>query len=173
MRGDELGRFIGQHFGAPFAALARAGVLGWILIAIWLMYPFAVQTVIHPGDTVGFQQWIQGFEVSRYLTSQALVAGEVTALIVLGALSLLQLGVVVLIYRRVQFAFSSWLVALLLIGVVANAIWWMRTGYFDLAGALAGLTPLVLVVGCEAACEKLGMDFVFGKGQRPHYEDII
>jgi hypothetical protein len=172
MSNEELGRFIGRHFGAPFAMLARAGVLTWILVAIWLMYPFAVQTVIHPGDAVGFQ-WIQGFQVSRYLTSQALVAGEITALIVLAGLSLLQLGVLVLIYRRVQFAFSIWLLALLLIGFVANGIWWLRTGYFDLAGALAGLTPLVLVVGCEAACEKLGMDFVFGKGQRPHYEDII
>jgi hypothetical protein len=156
MSNDELGRLIGRHLGAPFAMLARAGVLGWILVAIWLMYPFAVQTVIHPGDAVGFQQWIQGF-----------------ALIVLAGLSLLQLGVLVLIYRRVQFAFSIWLLALLLIGGIANMIWWMRTGYFDLAGALAGLTPLALVVGCEAACEKLGMDFVFGKGRRPHYEDVI
>jgi hypothetical protein len=168
-----LGQLIGRHFGAPFAMLARAGVLGWMLVAIWVLYPFAVQTVIHPADAVGFQAWVQGLPVARYLSNQALVAGEITALLVLAALSLLQLGVLVLIYRRVQFSFSVWLLALLLIGGIANGIWWLRTGYFDLQGALAGLTPLVLVVACEMVCERLGQDFVFGKGNRPHYGDVI
>jgi hypothetical protein len=168
-----LGHFIGRHLGAPFAMLSRAGVLGWILVAIWVLYPFAVQTVIHPSDAVGFQAWIQGLPVSQYVTQRALIAGAVTAVLFLGALSLLQLGVLVLIYRRVQFSFSIWLLALLLIGGVANGIWWLETGYFDVAGALAGLTPLALVVACEAVCERLGQDFVFGKGIRPHYGDVI
>jgi hypothetical protein len=167
-----IGHFFGRHFGAPFVMLRQGGVLSWILVAIWGLYPFAVQTVIHPTDAVGFQAWVQGLPISRYVTHQALIAGEVTAIIALVGLSLLQLGVLVLIYRRLQFSFSVWLLALLLIGGVANGIWYLGTGYFDLQGALAGLTPLVLVVVCEGVCERLGQDFVFGKGVRPHYGDV-
>jgi hypothetical protein len=171
MRG--LSHFIGRHVGAPFVMLKEGGVLSWILVAIWALYPFVIQTLIHPTDAVGFQAWIQGLPISHYVTARAIFAGEITTFLVLVTLSLLQLGVLVLLYRRLQFAFSVWLLALILIGGIANGIWWLRTGYFDLQGALAGLTPLVLVVACEFVCERLGQDFVFGKGQRPHYADVI
>lgn len=168
-----LGHLIGRHFGAPFVMLREGGVLAWVLVAIWVLYPFAVQTVIHPSDAVGFQAWVQGLPIAQYISQRAMIAGEIIALLALAMLSLLQLGVLVLIYRRVQFSFSVWLLALLLIGGLANGIWWWRTGYFDLMGALAGLTPLALVVACEMVCERLGQDFVFGKGNRPHYGDVV
>ena len=168
-----IAHFVGRHIGAPFHMLRNGGVLSFLLVVIWFLYPFVVQTLIHPTDAVGFQAWIQGLPISRMVSAQSVFAGAITTFIVLVALSLLQLGVLVLLYRRLQYSFSVWFLALLLIGVFANGLWWLRTGYFDLAGALAGLTPLVIVVVCEGVCEKLGQDFVFGKDVRPHYGDVI
>ena len=58
-------------------------------------------------------------------------------------LSLLQLGIVTMIYRRAQFFVQLWPLAVFLVGGIANGIWWLRTGYFDPGGAMAGLTPLM------------------------------
>ena len=162
-----IGRFFGTHVGAPLAMVREGGFLTFMLITIWVAYPFALQTVIHPTDAVGFQAWVQGLPISHYVSAQAVIAGEITAIIVLVALSLLHLGVLVLLYRRLQYAFSTWLLALVLIGGVANGIWWLSTGYFDLHGALAGLSPVGIIIVCQGVCERLGQDFVFGKNVRP------
>jgi hypothetical protein len=166
---DGLGNFLGRHFVAPFAALSEAWYLTIFLVLIWLMYPVAVQTIIHPEDAVGFQQWLQGLPVSQFVTSQAKNWGLLNALFVLIFLFLAHFLILLLIYRQTQRSFSTWIVALLLIGVVANGMWWLRTGYFDISGALAGLMPLVLVIAIEAVFEHLGQDFVFGKGERPDF----
>jgi hypothetical protein len=167
---ESIGAWFGRHFVAPFTMFRDAGFLGLILACLWLMYPFAMQTVIHPSDAVGFQAYIQGLPISQYVTQRALLGGLALAVIALGCISLMHFVVLLLIYRRVQYAFSCWFVALVLIGGVANGLWYLRTGYFDLLGALAGLTPLVLMVGLEGVFERLGQDFVFGKGERPYYQ---
>ena len=166
---ESLGDWFGRHFVAPFKMFGEAGFLGLILVFLWLMYPFALQTVLHPSDAVGFQAYIQGLPISQYISQRAMLSGLALAVIALGCLSLVHFVVLLLIYRRVQYAFSCWFVALLLIGGVANGLWYLRTGYFDLLGALAGLTPLCLMVGLEGVFERLGQDFVFGKNQRPSY----
>ena len=167
---ESMGAWFGRHFVAPFAMFRDAGGLGLILIFLWLMYPFAIQTVLHPSDAVGFQAYIQGLPIARYISNRAMLSGLALAVIALGCLSLVHFVVLLLIYRRVQYAFSCWFVALILIGVVANGLWFLQTGYFDLLGALAGLTPLCLMVALEGVFERLGQDFVFGKDQRPAFQ---
>jgi hypothetical protein len=164
--------FLGRYVWAPIDMLQKGGVLSLVLVTIWVLYPFVLQTLIHPTDAVGFQAWVQGLPISRYVSRQAIFAGEITTLIVLVALGLLQLGVVVLLYRRLGYRFSVWPLALVLIGGVANGIWWWRTGYLDLRGASAGLSPLVLAAVCQGACEKLGQEFVFGKNARPSMSGV-
>jgi hypothetical protein len=169
---EGFGYWFGRHFVAPFSMFRDAGILGFILICIWLVYPVAVQTVIHPTDAVGFQAYIQGLPIAQEVTRQVMIYGELSALFMLAFLTLLQFLVLLFIYRRVQYTFSTWLVALILIGGIANGVWWLRTGYFDPWGAFAGLMPLIAMVGLQGVLERLGQDFVFGKGVRPHYADV-
>jgi hypothetical protein len=161
---------VDRYLGGLYEAWMVSGVLGYLLVLVWLLYPVAVVTVFHPSDAVGFQLWLQGFSVPHSMSSRALNAGEGTALLALAVLSLLQLGIVTLIYRRAQFFVQLWPLALFLVGGIANGIWWMRTGYFDPAGALAGLMPLVAAVACHGVCERLGANFVFGPGPKPQFE---
>jgi hypothetical protein len=161
---------IGRYLGGLQEAWQESGVLGWLLVAVWVLYPVAVVTVYHPADAVGFQAWLQGLAIPHFATTRMLLAGEAEALLALAALSLLQLGIIVLIYRRAQFFVQLWPHATFLIGGIANGIWWLRTGYFDPSGAMAGLTPVVAVVVCHGVCERLGANFVFGPGSKPPYE---
>lgn len=158
---------IARYLGGLLEAWRASGVFGYLLVAVWLLYPVAIVTVFHPSDAVGFQLWLQGFVVPHTMTSRALTAGEAVALVALLALSLLQLGIVTLIYRRAKFFARLWPLATFLVGFIANGIWWLRTGHFDPWGALAGLTPLVAAIVCQGVCESLGGDFVFGPGEKP------
>jgi hypothetical protein len=160
-----------RYLRALHAAWLESGILGYLLMMVWLLYPVAVVTVFHPADAVGFQAWLQGVAIPRFMTSRMLYAGEAAALLALAVLSLFQLGLIVLIYRRAQFFVQLWPLAVCLVGGLANGIWWLRTGYFDPMGALAGLTPLVAAVVCHGVCERLGGNFVFGPGEKPHFED--
>jgi hypothetical protein len=161
----------GKYLRSLHAAWLESGIFGYLLVMVWLLYPAAVVTVFHPADAVGFQAWLQGVAIPHFMTSRMLYAGEAVALLSLAVLSLFQVGLVVLIYRRAQFFVQLWPLAVFLVGGIANGIWWLRTGYFDPAGALAGLTPLVAAVVCHGVCERLGGNFVFGPGAKPHYED--
>jgi hypothetical protein len=164
---ESWGERFGRHFLAPFMMLRDAGILSLLLVIIWFLYPFALQTVIHPSDAIGFQEWLQGLPISDYITHQAKMYGLASALFVLAFLCLTHFLVLLLIYRRIQYAVSIWLMAALLIGGIANGIWYLKTGHFDLQGALAGLSPVAVIIGCEMVFEKLGQDFMFGRGQRP------
>jgi hypothetical protein len=159
-----------KYLGGLYAAWVMSGVLGYLLVLGWLLYPVAFVTVLHPSDAVGFQLWLQGFVVPHFMSHRALYAGEGAALAALAALSLLQLVIVTLIYRCSGFFVQLWPLALFLVGFIANAVWWARTGYFDPVGALAGLMPVVAAVACHAVCERLGARFVFGPGAKPQYQ---
>jgi hypothetical protein len=159
-----------RYLGGLYEAWIASGIFGYLLVPVWLLFPVAFVTVLHPSDAVGFQLWLQGFVVPHFMSDRALYAGEGVALAALAALSLLQLVIVTLIYRRAQFFVQLWPLALFLVGVVANGIWWMRTGYFDPSGALAGLMPVFAAIACHAVCERLGAEFVFGPGAKPQYQ---
>jgi hypothetical protein len=161
---------IGKYIAGLQEAAKEGGFLTFLLMMIWLLYPCAVVTVFHPSDAVGLQLWLQGFVVPDYMTHRALNEGEGAALFVLFTLSVFQFLIIALIYRRIQFMIEFWPAAVVLIGGIANGLWWIKTGHFDPEGALAGLTPLVAAVICHGVCERLGAEFVFGPGEKPHYE---
>ena len=126
--------FAEKYCGPLSVALQRAGGLAWLLAAEWLLYPVALATVVHPGDAVGFEYWMQGQPVPGALTSQQLAAGEVVALVAMMALNLLLLGTVVVVYRRANFHVAMWPVAALLVGVVGNGVLVCRHGAFRFVG---------------------------------------
>ena len=92
-------------------------------------------------------------------------------MLALAVLSLLQLGVVSLIYRRARDLGVSNLpqlcpLAIVAVGVIANGVWWWEKGYFDIEGALSGLSPVVLAVVCHGICERFARKLVGGPA--PH-----
>ena len=161
---------LARYLGGLLEAWQVSGVLGYLLVGVWLLYPVAVATVFHPADAVGFQAWLQGAAIPRWMTHQMLLAGEGWAVLTLAGLSLIQLCLVTVIYRICRFFVQFWPLALFLVGGIANGLWYLRTGYFDPGGAMAGLSPLLAAIVCHGVCERLGADFVFGPGPKPEYE---
>ena len=152
-------------------ALARAGLLAWVVAAGWLACPFAVATVLNPKDIIGAQYKLQGLRVPSGFTAQQLGFGLIEALVALGVLVLLQLVFTVLFYRAAKMDGAAaatpvlFPLALLVVGIVGNAAWFAGTGgRFDLAGCIIGLTSTALTVGAELVCNWLGKEFVFGPG---------
>jgi hypothetical protein len=155
-----------NYLGRLYETWQISGVLGYLLVVIWLLYPVAIATILHPTDAVGFQAWLQGMDIPRYVSRRAVDAGFLEALLALGVLFLFHLVIVTLIYRRTQIMVNFWPLALVLVGVIANGIWWLVKGYFDPAGAMTGLGPVVLAIAAQGVAERLGSDFVFGKPAR-------
>jgi hypothetical protein len=176
-----------EHAGVYAAevqvAYVRAGFVGVLVALGWLLFPFAVQTVLHPGDAIRLQYVLQGQHVPHALTAQQTSVGLVEALFALGVLVMFQLVGTVLFYRRARLtgaqhvaAPALWILAALSAGVLGNAAWFVGTGYFDPAGFVVGFTSAALTVGGEMLCEQLGRDFVFGpaSGQHPeHPQQLI
>jgi hypothetical protein len=161
---------IGRYLGGLLEAWHVSGILGYLLVMSWLLFPVAVVTVHHPGDAVGFQLWLQGFAVPHTITTAARNEGALAALLFLGLLCLVQYHLVVHIYRRAQFYVRFYPLALFLVGGIANGLWWLKTGYFDPWGAMEGLSPVISALTCQGFCERLGADFVFGRGEKPRFE---
>lgn len=160
---------IGSYIGAIASAWRRGGIFAWMLIVTWFIYPFSARMTVYPGRVINLQNWLQGKLIIHLATNQELIVAEVTAVATLIAISLFQLGLTTLIYRRCRYYVSIWPLALLLVAGISNAIWYWRTGYFDLLGALLGATPFVAAVLWHSVCERLGADFVFGRDSRPDY----
>lgn len=160
---------LGDYLGGLCEAWLESGPLAYVMAAIWLLQPVAFVTVVHPSDAVGFQLWLQGFVVPDFMSGRALSAGEATALMAMAALFLLELGTVTLIYRRLQGFIQFWPLAAFLVAFLANGIWWLSKGYFDIGGAMAGCMPIATAAGCLFVCERLGGNFVFGPGPKPSF----
>jgi hypothetical protein len=158
---------LGKYYGDLRVAADRGKLVSSVLVIGWLLFPVAVQTAFHPADAVGFEYWLQHQPVPRFYTEHMVAAGEITAAMALIGLGLFMLGATVLFYRRAGYWVKLWPAAAIVVGLIANGVWWYHTGYFDRVGALAGATSLALMVICEAVCEHLGADFVFGQGKRP------
>lgn len=154
----------------PFLGMRDGGWLAHCLILIWLLYPTAIITLFYPEDVPGLIEYIQGLEVSKLVSHQAILGGTFASVIFLLLLTSLQFIVILLIYRRVQYAFSTWVLAFLLTGIGTNGWWWLYKGYFDFWGAMAGLSPVFTAIAIQGSLEYLGQDFVFGKGKRPDHK---
>jgi hypothetical protein len=156
-------------------AYVRAGVPGWLVALGWIVFPFALQTLLHPGDAIRLQYVLQGQTPPHILTAQQTGVGFVETVFALAVLILFQLVNTVLFYRRAQMSGAAvatpvlWPLAALLPGVIGNALWYVWTGYFDRTGFLIGLTPVVLTVAAEMLCNQLGRDFVLGLAVAGHH----
>jgi hypothetical protein len=164
---EALAVAIGKYSGDLKVAWRRANVLRFAIAAVWLVFPTAAATLLHPFDLIALQAWLADQPIPRFVTSGALMAATVEALVILLALGLLQLGQMVVFYRRAQFSVALWPLPFLLVGMIGGGAWWLWFGQFRLEGALIGLTPVVLTVVCQAAVERMSQDFVFGKSNRP------
>jgi hypothetical protein len=153
----------GNYFGNLYETAVASGIWGVLLAVTWLLFPVAVVTIWHPEDAVNLQLWLQGFVIQHIFSRQAMNAGLGAAVLAVAVLFLCQLVLVTLIYRRSGRPFKLWPLSLVLVGVIANGIWWLKYGYFDFTGAMAGLSPVFATIACHSVCEKLGSDFVFGK----------
>jgi hypothetical protein len=161
---------IGNYLGGLYEAWRVSGIFGWLLVAVWCLWPTAFVTVWHPSDAVGFQLWLQGFVVPNFLSGRALYAGEAAALLFLAMLSLAQYNILQMIYRRCGFFVQMAPLAFILLGLIGNGIWYWRTGVFDLEGCLVGLLPMVGTIISHGICEHGAGEFVFGPGEKPHYQ---
>jgi len=163
---------LGKYCGDLQIACGRAKLLVSVLVAGWLLFPVAVVTMFYPTDAIGFQHWMEHDAVPRFYTWHMATVGffEAAAATFIG-LSPAMFLATVLFFRRAKFFVKLWPVPGVLVGVIANGFWWLDTGFFDRPGALAGLASLVLMVICEAICEHLGADFVFGKDNRPSRDE--
>lgn len=163
----KVGETIGDYFGDLHAACSRAKLLVVVMIAGWLSWPVAVATVFHPTQAIGFQFWMQSEPVPRFYTWSQATAGTIDAAIGLFGVTIVMLGATVLFYRSAKFWVKLWPMPAVLIGVIGNAGWWIDKAFFDRPGVLLGFSAVALALFCEAVCEHLGADFVFGKGVRP------
>ncbi len=155
-----------DYIGRLHETWNRSGIFGWLLVLTWLLYPVAVVTVFHTSDAIGLQAWLQGIAIPRLVTRRMWNVGIGEAVFALAMLSLIQLVLVVLIYRRTKIRVHLWPLAALLVGGISNGVWWLKTGTFDPSGAMAGLSPVIAAVIWHGVSERLGDEFVFGHAQK-------
>jgi hypothetical protein len=162
-----MGESLGKYWGNLRVAGGKAPGPTLTLLVLWAIFPTAVQTVFHPWQAIGFQFWLQKLPVPRLYTPHQVSVGEMEALAAMVVLGLMTFFTTVAFYRSATFSVKLWPVPGIFVGCVGGIAWWYYTGFFDTFGALALMTSLALMVLCEALCEHLGQDFVFGKGVRP------
>lgn len=160
-------------------AASRAGPLAWMIAAGWIVFPFAVQTVLHPADAVWAQYDLQGLDLPQSFTWRQVAAGEIEALFAFGGLVMLQMVCTVLFYRRAQLNAAEvttptlWPLAFLGCGILGNSVWFVAltlAGDLNFVGYFVGFSSVALTVGAERLCQRLGRDFVLGlalSGQHP------
>jgi len=165
-----------QRYAAEVqVAYVRAWRSAWpYIVALgWVLFPFAVSTVLHPSDMIRVQAKLQGLDRPHLFTHQQLVSGEIQALFTLGVLALVQIVATTLFYRRVRMSQSGpvavptlWVLAALT-GIIGD-IAWIAAGQSDLPGMIVGGSSVVLTVLAEWVVNGLGRDFVFGTATGAH-----
>jgi hypothetical protein len=159
---------MGAYSAEMQVAVVRAGWVGALVALGWIAFPFGLASLLHPGDVINLHYVLQGEAPHKILTAQQMVVGFVEALIALGVLLLLQLVGIVLFYRRAQVHGARiatpalWPCAVLLPGLIGNALWFVFTRQFDASGLVIGLAPMAVTFFAERLCEQLGRDFVLG-----------
>jgi hypothetical protein len=164
-----MNRFsMGAYFSELQVALVRAKWIAPLVALGWIVFPFVLASLLHPGDVINLQYVLQGEAKHKILTSQQMVAGFVEATIALCVLLLLQLVGIVLFYRYALVRGARiatpaiWPLAVLLPGLIGNALWFVLTRQFDASGFVIGLAPMAVTFFTERLCERLGRDFVYG-----------
>jgi hypothetical protein len=167
---SNLSDWLGRYSLALTVAIQNAPVRLGVIGCAWVLYPFLLKRVWSPSDALRLERWFHGEPTSVVFPWSALLISEISALIMLVCVSLSLLALMILFYRESRFVVSISPIAGLLTGFIGNGIWWVYTGYFDSVGAIIGLSPIAITIGCEAIIEKLAGDFVFGPGPRPRFQ---
>ena len=164
---------------ADVQCASRAGPLAWMIAAGWIVFPFAVQTVLHPADAVWAQYDLQGLGLAAVFHVAASGCGRDR-----GSVRPRRPGHVadglhgaVLPPRAVERGGSHHADArpLGLLGVrhPGNSVWFVAltlAGDLNFVGYFVGFSSVALTVGAERLCQRLGRDFVLGlalSGQHP------
>ena len=150
--------------GARLAPGLAAGIA-----IVWFLMPWTAQLVAHPDDVIRLRRLLEGEAVPSLFTTQQLIAGRIAACVMLAALVLLLLGLLTVLYHRLQFAVTLWPIAGIVLGVIGNSLWLQALGFVDKPGIIAGLLPAGLTLVWQHAAEGWAQDFVFGRGNRPSY----
>jgi len=161
-----------RWLGSATEAARLAPGLAVAIAAVWFLVPWTAQLVAHPDDVIRLQRLLEGEAVPNVFSAQQLVAGRIAAGVTLAALVLLLLGLLTVLYHRLQFAVTLWPVAAIVLGVIGNSVWWQVFGFVDKPGIVAGLLPAALTLVWQHAAESWAQDFVFGRGNRPQYPGI-
>jgi hypothetical protein len=161
---------IGKYYGNLRAALGEvsAKAAAALLVATWVTFPVAVQSLLHPMDVAGFGYYLQGgaAAVPRYYTSEQVSTGEIKAFVALVVIGVIAYLGARLFYASAKFSVALWPVAGLLTGVVGNIAWWFHSAPSP-SGSLSGLSTVALMVLCQGIIEYFAQDATFGKGVRP------
>ncbi len=165
---DQLGIYAAQlHVGYARAFRKDKGLTSFMIVFGWLMFPFGLQTLLHPSDMIQLQCRLLGQHVPRFVTVQQMSVAFVETLAALVMLVVLQMVATVLFYRRAQLNGATvatpalWPLAALFIAL-CNAAWCLGTGAFDPSGCVIGFCSTALTIGAEILVEGLGRDFVLG-----------
>jgi hypothetical protein len=165
----------GNYTAEMHAASIRAGWRISVVIALgWIAFPFALQSLLHPGDIIRLHYALQGLHAPHDLQARQLIVGFAEAVLALAVLALVQLVGTVLFYRHAQVhgqviaTPALWPLAALLPGVLGNFAWLAGTGSFDFGGCVLGFTSAALTITAEILCEQLGRDFVLGPAAGLH-----
>ena len=74
---------IGAYAADVHVASARARQYAVFVALLWVVFPFVVQTVLHPTDAVWAQMRLQGLTVPRVFTAQQAASGLIIAVFAL------------------------------------------------------------------------------------------
>jgi hypothetical protein len=159
-----------KYTAALQAGVSLAPLQVAMIAAMWFWLPFNMRMIVNPSQMIRFEHWLGGEAQPVYFSQGMLVAGEMKAVLALVMASVVLLVGLTLFYRRTRFALNLWPVALIGLGLIGNAMWGVGRGWFDFVGLVLGLTPMAATVFGQMALEKMGMDFVFGPGNRPEFE---
>ena len=134
----------------------------------WLLFPFGLQTLLHPSDMIRLQCRLQGLKLPHFVTPQQWYFAIAMAAFLLVVLVVFQMVGTVLFYRRAQMTNAPvatpalWPLAALVPGLFGNLAWLAATGAFDPVGWVIGITSAGLTIIAEMVVEGLGRDFVLG-----------
>jgi hypothetical protein len=140
---------------------ASAVALGWAL------FPFGLNTLLHPSHMIRLQCRLQGLKVPQFVTAQQWYFAIAVTLFLLVVLTVFEMIGTVLFYRRAMMVNAPvatpalWPLALI-VGLFGNAVWLVATGVFDPVGCVIGIASVAMTILGELLVDNLRRDFVLG-----------
>jgi hypothetical protein len=153
---------LGKNLRALLTALSRSGRVKWALFAVWFFYPTVAASTWHWQDTAGLAWYVRGLLVPRVFDPADMQRAWIAIVALWLVLIIVTFLLTTAFYRATQIKCPLWVVALLMVGIVDNGVWWFAKGYFDPYGAAFGMVPVVIMAVMQRVCDRLGQAVVFG-----------